>query len=316
MSLDGPLVIALGGNAVVRDGDDGTVATQYVRARSALAEVAELICAGRRVVLTHGNGPIVGAIAMRGDLASPMVPPTPLFIADADSEGGIGLMLQQVLGNLLVERRCERHVATIVTQVIVDRHDPAFADPTKPIGPTFTSPQLAPRAGVSDYRIREVRPGTWQRVVASPLPHEIVEADAIAALVAAGVTPIAAGGGGVPVTADETGHLIGCDAVVDKDWSSAVLAHQLSASLLVILMDADAVYDGWGTPDARRVQRMTSAQALKRSMSAAAGSLRPKLAAAAWFAARGGCTVIGSADDVAGVVSQRTGTVVCDRQSA
>lgn len=307
----GAIVVALGGNAIARAGDDGRVETQYLRAIEALRPVARLIASGARVVLTHGNGPVVGNIVIRGEIARADVEPTPLFIADADSEGGIGLMLQQVLGNQLRELGCDRVPVAVVTQVVVDPDDPAFSAPTKPIGPVYTAEHATELARVRGWSIAEQPGSGWRRVVASPLPLRIIESVAIAALLDAGFVPVAAGGGGVPVV-EHDGMLAGIDAVIDKDRTSALLATDLVASHLVILMEADAVYADWGTPAARPLRRLCAedAEKLARGEGFSAGSIGPKLEAAARFAHGGGVTVICRAEDLDAALAGEAGTMV------
>lgn len=304
------MVVALGGNAIARAGDDGTVATQYRRAEQALTPVADLICNGASVVLTHGNGPVVGAIVLRGELASETVPPTPLFIAGADSEGGIGLMLQQVLGNLLRQRDCPRVVASIVTQVVVDAEDPAFAAPSKPIGPHYSAEEAARLAEERGWTLAPVGGGGWRRVVPSPEPMRVVETPAVGALLASGAIPIACGGGGVPVALAASGDLIGVDAVIDKDLASAVLASALGATTLAILMEADAVYDEFGGPAQRRFDTLTANEAAALAVSADPGGMRPKLTAAARFANSGGTAIICGSTLLAEALQARAGTRV------
>jgi len=279
------LVIALGGNAIARSGDEGTIDAQYRRAEEAMRGVAGLLCSGQHVVLTHGNGPVVGNIVLRGELARGQVPPMPLFIAGADSEGGIGLMLQQTLGNEMRRRGSSRVVASIVTQVVVDAADPAFERPTKPIGSYYSAEDARLFEKQRGWVLAEQPDGRWRRVVASPRPQRVVEVAAVRAALDAGVVPIACGGGGVPVTEQAGGMLAGVDAVIDKDWTSALLAEQLDADLLVILMEADGVYTDWGTPAQRLVRRMTAAkaEALLENGSLAEGSISPKVGAAASF---------------------------------
>lgn len=310
---DGVIVVALGGNAIARAGDDGSVETQYRRAVEALRPVARLIASGARVVLTHGNGPVVGNIVIRGELARADVAPTPLFIADADSEGGIGLMLQQVLGNELRALGCDRVPAAVVTQVVVDAGDPAFAEPTKPIGPVYPAERAAELARSHGWSIAEQPGGGWRRVVASPRPRRIVETAAVAGLLRAGVVPVAAGGGGVPVI-ERDGTLTGVDAVIDKDRTSALLAADLAANRLVILMEADAVYEDWGTPAAHPLRRLsaTDAERLAGSKGFSAGSIGPKLEAAARFARSGGVAVICRAEDLEAALAGDAGTTVAD----
>lgn len=307
------LVIALGGNAIDRAGDNGTIEAQYHRAREAMRSVARLVCGGARVVLTHGNGPVVGNIVLRGELASGQVPPMPLFISGADSEGGIGLMLQQALGNELRRHGCPRSVASIITQVVVDPADPAFAHPSKPIG-NFYSAEDARRFEVErGWQLAEQPDGRWRRVVPSPRPLRVVEVDAVRAALDAGVVPIAAGGGGVPVVQSDDGELTGIDAVIDKDWTSALLAQQLGAHLLVVLMEADGVYREWGTPQAHMLDRLTPAQAreLLDAGALAEGSIEPKVAAAAHFAdSNGARAVLCRTEALDDALAGKAGTVI------
>lgn len=303
------VVVALGGNAIARFDDDGTIASQYRRASEAMSHVADLIGSGVRLALTHGNGPVVGNIMLRGEAARGAIPPTPLFIADADSEGGIGLMLQQTLGNELRARGLTTAVATVVTQTVVDAEDPAFSAPTKPIGPYYDADRALELASETGWSFAEEPGRGWRRVVASPRPMRIVESEAVCALLDAGVIPIAAGGGGVPVT-ETDGVLTGIDAVVDKDWSAAVLARDVGAASLVILMEADAVYDAYATSNERRIEHIGADEAAGLASTLPPGSVGPKLAACAWFAARGGTAVICRAEDVMEALSGRAGTTV------
>lgn len=305
------IVVALGGNAIARAGDDGTLASQYRRANEALAEVAALAASGARVVLTHGNGPVVGAIVLRGELASGEVPPTPLYIAGADSEGGIGLMLQQVLGNHLAMLGSDRTVVTLVTQSVVDALDPAFNSPTKPIGPYYPY-ELAHRLAEERGWVVTEEPGRgWRRVVASPHPLDIVEVAAVSALLDAGCVPIAAGGGGVPVVRDADRTLRGVDCVIDKDWASAVLAERLSAPTLAILMEADALYRHWGSPDQKPISEISAsdATALALSGALAGGGIRPKVLAAAHFVrSTGGTAILCASGSLSTALDGSTGT--------
>jgi carbamate kinase len=305
------LLVALGGNAILRKGDDGSIATQYSRAREALADVAVLAAAGCSIVLTHGNGPVVGNIALRGEIASAEVPPMPLYIADADSEGGIGLLLQQALGNLLRERGCERPVVSVVTQVVVDASDDAFASPSKPIGPLYPEAQALELAAQRGWTMAPQSQGDWRRIVASPQPIRVVETEAISALIAAGVVTIAAGGGGVPVVVTRDGQLEGVDGVIDKDRTSALLATALDLDMLVILQEAEAVYRDWGTPSATAIPDLGAAEAMSLAASDdfAAGSMRPKLEACASFAlATGRDALICASGALAAAVAGRAGT--------
>ncbi len=306
------IVIALGGNAILRRGDDGRILTQIRRADEAMARVAALASAGHELVVTHGNGPIVGNIVLRGESARDTIPPMPLYIADADSEGGIGEMLQMSLHNALLAAGVRRDVVTVVTQVVVDGGDSAFGRPTKPIGPFYDAARLAAiRAVEPDWSFVEIPGSGWRRVVASPTPLRVVEAEPILALVRAGDLVIAAGGGGVPVVEDAGGMLAGIDAVVDKDRASALLAEQVEADLLLILMEADRVYLDWGAPGQRGMGRMTAdeADSLVRSGALDEGSIGPKVAASARFArATGRGAIICRAEDLDAALSGRAGT--------
>lgn len=309
------IVIALGGNAIARHDDVPGIESQIRRANQAMMHVASLVAEGARVVLTHGNGPVVGDILIRGEAAAHIVPAMPLYIADADSEGGIGLLLQQALGNQLRIRGVPVPIATVITQVVVDPGDPAFAHPTKPIGPHVREDEAQRLAEDRGWSIAQ-QGETWRRVVPSPRPRRIIETPAVRALQKAGVVVIAAGGGGVPVIEDADGVLVGVDAVVDKDWASAVLAAEISAEAFVILMEADAVYSGWGTPQQRRIESLTSSQARKllESGELPVGSIGPKVAASAWYAEKtGNDALICRGEDLSAALSGRAGTrIVAD----
>lgn len=304
------IVIALGGNAIARAGDTPGIESQIARANQAMMHVASLVAEGARVVLTHGNGPVVGDILIRGEAACDVVPSMPLYIADADSEGGIGLILQQALGNQLRLRGVPVPIATVVTQVVVDPDDPAFSVPTKPIGPHFSEEEARRLAAERGWTVA-AQGASWRRVVASPHPRRVIETPAVRALQQAGVVVIAAGGGGVPVLEDADGVLAGVDAVVDKDWASAVLAAEISAEAFVILMEADAVYSGWGTPSQLRRDRLTSTEArsLLEAGELPVGSIGPKVAACAWFAEKTGRdALICRGEDLSAALSGRAGT--------
>ena len=308
------LVVALGGNAILRREDDGSIATQYRRAADAMVHVAKLAGAGHLLCVTHGNGPVVGNIVLRNEAARDTITPMPLYIAVADSEGGLGLMLQMSLGNAVDDVPVDREVLTIVTQVVVDRDDPAFQHPSKPIGPYYDAGQLeAVRATEPDWEFVEVPDCGWRRVVPSPRPKRIVEAGPIRRLMELGDIVIAAGGGGVPVIEGPARHLTGIDAVIDKDWASALLAKEVEADLLVILMESDRLYADWGTPDQHGVDRLTADEAdeLVASGQLERGSITPKIAASAWFARETGReAVICRAEDLGPALAGSAGTRV------
>lgn len=285
-------VVALGGNAIIRRGDSGTIEQQTERAREAMRGIADLAEECHVLVLTHGNGPVVGNILLRSEAARELVPPMPLYIAGADSGGGVGYLLQQTLHNELVARGLSRQVVTIVTQTVVLADDPAFADPSKPIGPFMSAEDAQAHAAERGWTVREQPGGGWRRVVPSPLPLEIVESPAIRTLAQTGAIVIAAGGGGVPVTRSHDGQLAGVDAVVDKDWTGALLACALGADTYVVLMESDALYRSWGTPDAHRLAHLTAEEARGLLCAGAldSGTVGPKVASSAYAAETCGCT--------------------------
>lgn len=308
------LVIALGGNALLRRDDDGTIETQYARAEAALGHVARLAADHFDIALTHGNGPVVGNIVLRGEAARSSIPPMPLYIADADSEGGIGLLLQMSLRNVLRLRGIDRAVASLVTQVVVDPADEAFSHPTKPIGPYYDEQRLAAmKQKETSWSFAAASGGSWRRVVPSPTPLRVVEADVVEVLLDAGVIAIAAGGGGVPVSEGPDGRLTGVEAVVDKDWSSAVLALQIAADRLIVLMEADALYRGWGTSARQRIDVLDVAEAQRMlgSGELESGSIAPKVASCAHFASGSGReALICSTECLSEALEGRAGTRV------
>lgn len=307
------LVVALGGNALVRPGEQGTIEQQFDHARDATETLARLVARGHTVALTHGNGPIVGNIVLRGEAARDVIPPMPLFISDADSEGGIGLMLQQVLHNHFVHLGVDRDVISLVTQTVVDSSDPAFDDPRKPIGPFMTETQARERETRDGWTVARFDGRGWRRLVASPDPLRLVESGAITALAEAGAVVIAAGGGGVPVVELPDGTLRGVDAVVDKDLAGALLACALGAQVFAILMESDAVYADWGGPDERRLERLgpDEARALLESDTLERGTIEPKLRAALRAAESCGCrSIICSAEALHDALDGRAGTTI------
>lgn len=294
------IVVALGGNALLKRGEPMTAENQRANIRRAAAALAALISAGHALVITHGNGPQVGLLALQA-AATPHAP-FPLDVLDAESAGMIGYVLQQELGNAVRDRR----FATLLTQVKVDPRDLAFAAPTKPIGPVYdeaTARRLAAERGW------QVAPDNdkWRRVVASPRPLAIMEADVLAFLVERGVVVICAGGGGIPVVERGDGSLAGIEAVVDKDFASALLARQLDADLLLMLTDVDAVYAGWGTPAARRLGHVKASDLAPHDFPV--GSMRPKVEAAIEFTrATGRPAAIGRLEDAMDIVAGMRGT--------
>jgi carbamate kinase len=309
------LVIALGGNAIIPAGQEGTYEQQEAITRATMEQVASLAKDGHQVVMTHGNGPVVGNIVLRNDagMAAHGIPPMPMFVCGADSQGGLGFMLQQSLQNALTLIGLDIPVASVVTQVLVDREDPAFAEPTKPIGPFYDEEQARLLREENGWTVVKDAGRGWRRVVPSPEPREVVEWEAIRTLVQAGVLTIATGGGGVPVARDAAGLLEGVDAVIDKDRASALLGGLIGAEVLIIVTQVDKVCSNFGQPDEKALDRMTDRQA--REMLAEgqfpAGSMGPKIESALTFLAGGGKSVIiTSPDNILAAVAGTRGTTI------
>jgi carbamate kinase len=306
-------VVSLGGNALVRRGDKGTVEEQFEHARACTEQISRLLEQGRCVVVTHGNGPIVGHIVLRNEAARNTVPPMPLYLCDADSEGGIGFVIQQTLYNHLRRLRRVRDVVTIITQVVVDPADPAFDLPTKPIGPFYGEGEARRLEAERGWRLVEDAGRGWRRVVPSPKPRRVVEANVIGRLAREGVIVIGAGGGGVPVVEGPGGDLHGVDAVIDKDLTTAVLAAQLGAGSILCLTDVDRVYLDYGKPAARGLGDVTAAD-LRRYRDQGhfpPGSMGPKIDAALQFLEAGGREFVITSPELAVEASEgRAGTRV------
>lgn len=297
------LVIALGGNALLRRGEPLEHAVQLrniERAAEALAPVADL----HQVVITHGNGPQVGLLSLQAE-AYRGVLPYPLDVLDAESEGMIGYLLEQALGNRLPHRE----MATLLTQVLVRSDDPAFSNPTKPVGPVYPRAEAEQLALTNGWTIAPDGDG-YRRVVASPEPQAIVEMRAIRALLKSNVIVICAGGGGIPVTIDaRTLGLHGAPAVIDKDHASALLAIELKADMLLFLTDVAGVYRTWPAADGEHISLATVDE--MRELTLPSGSMRPKVDAACRFVeATGKQAVIGSLDDAAEMLAGHAGTTI------
>lgn len=296
------VVIALGGNALLRRGEAPDAATQRGHAAEAMAAIAE-VAKKHDVVLTHGNGPQVGLLALQA-AAYTAVPAYPLDVLGAESEGMIGYVLEQELENRLPGRS----VVTVLTQVVVDPDDPAFQQPTKPIGQVYTEAQARELEQQNGWSIAPDNEH-FRRVVASPEPLRIVELSAIRLLVDSGALVVCTGGGGIPVVCDAHDRLHGIEAVIDKDLAGELLARSLGADFLLMLTDVDAVVAGWGTPDARPIRHATVTEL--RALDFAAGSMKPKVDAACRFVERtGGTAAIGSLDDAPAILAGEAGTTI------
>lgn len=287
------VLLSLGGNAIQPGRGAGSIGEQFRVTQRTMAHVADLLEAGARVILTHGNGPIVGNILIRNELARDRIPPVTLDVCGADSQGGIGYMIQQSLQNCLRARRIPRPVATVLTQVVVDPRDPAFQHPTKPIGPFYTEAEAARLTARQGWTMAEDSGRGMRRVVPSPRPLRIVEESVIRSLFEAGHVVVAAGGGGIPVV-EEGGALRGVEAVVDKDLTSVLLALAVRVDTLVNVTAVDQVALDFGRPTMRRLSRLLLADA-RRHLEAGQfpeGSMGPKIRAAIQFLEGGGREVI------------------------
>ena len=307
------VVVALGGNALSPTGGTGSAAEMRAALAGAAGALAELVAAGVGLVLTHGNGPQVGRILLQQEAAAPEVPPMPMDVCGAESQGQIGYLLAQALGNELRARGLTQRVFPLITQVIVHGRDPAFRRPTKPVGPAYDAAAAQKIATASGHVFGEVAPGRWRRLVASPLPVDFVEAEPMRLVAGSGHVLVAAGGGGVPVVLGGPGRYRGVEAVVDKDRTAARLALLVDAEVLAILTEVPQVLLGWGTPDARPVEKLTvtEARALLAAGEFPAGSMGPKVEACCDFVAAGGQrAVIGALEDAVDVVQGRAGTAV------
>ncbi len=287
-------VVALGGNAITRKEEEDTIARQFANTRESLRGIVELIRDGFNLAVTHGNGPQVGNAILRVELARGKAPLLPLGVCVADTEGGMGYMIEQSLQNRLRKEGIRRDVVTIVTQVIVDRNDPSIKEPTKFIGQFYTRQEAKRHAKEKGWVVKEDRPKSWRRVVSSPIPLEIVEKKTIKSLVEKGVIVIAAGGGGVPVCVEKDGSLEGLDAVIDKDRASAVLARDIGAELLLILTEVEKVALNFGTLLQIDLDKLTVEEAKKyqKENHFPPGSMGPKIEAAIQFLESGGKEVI------------------------
>ncbi|MDK2742727.1 MAG: carbamate kinase [Nitrospira sp. BO4] len=306
-------VVAVGGNALIRDKHHESIPDQNREAALTSHHIADMIAAGWNVVITHGTGPQVGFIMRRSELALEEVPPVPMDYADADLQGGIGYMFLKALHNEFQQRRLDRKAVAIITQTLVDRNDPAFADPSKPIGSHMdeqTAQRLARRQG---WIVKEDAGRGWRRVVPSPLPKTIVELAAIKTLAHAGFVVIACGGGGIPVVEDDGGNLNGVEAVIDKDLASSLLARGIGADLLMVSTGVEKVAIDFNKPTQRWLDRMTVAEAklYYADDQFDKGSMGPKIQALIEFIEGGGQTgLITNPENIGRALAGKTGTFI------
>jgi carbamate kinase len=284
-------VVAVGGNSLIKDSKRKSIQDQFDAAKESMHHIADMIEAGWDVVITHGNGPQVGFILRRSELSRHELHEVPLDYCGADSQGAIGYMFERALFTEFQNRGMEKHAAAVVTQTVVDKHDEAFEHPTKPIGSFMSEEEAKNRAEIDGWIVVEDAGRGWRRVVASPKPLDIVEAPAIKALIDAGISVIAVGGGGIPVVTDEGGDkLVGVEAVIDKDFGSSLLATMIGADLFVISTAVEKVYLNFNTPEQKALDKITLAEAKQYIAEGhfAKGSMLPKIEAIIKFLENGG----------------------------
>ena len=304
-------VVAVGGNALIKDKQHKTIPDQYAAAKETMHHITEMIASGWNVVITHGNGPQVGFILRRAELAAHELHTVPLDSCGADTQGAIGYMLQKALHNEFKRRGMANQAATVVTQVLVDKADPAFEHPTKPIG-SFMDEETAKQRMAQGWHVMEDAGRGWRRVVPSPDPKKIIELDAIRTLVENKFTVVAVGGGGIPVVENENGELEGVEAVIDKDFASALLAISMKVDLFLISTAVEKVALNFGKPNQQWLDKMTVAEAEKYLAEGhfKPGSMKPKIEAILRYlkAVPGGKALITDPEHIPAALRGETGT--------
>ncbi len=307
------IVVALGGNAIKRPGDRGTIEEQMDAVSKTCDQLVKMIDEGHKVVLTHGNGPQVGALLIQNEEAREKVPQMPLDVCGAESQAFIGYMIQQTLRNKLKKIGISEDVATVITQVKVNPDDPAFEDPSKPVGPFYTEEQAEKLRREKGYAVRKIEEKRYRRVVPSPEPRGIVEIGAIQKLAEAGVIVIASGGGGVPVVERDDGRLEGVEAVIDKDLAGEILAREIKAEIMLFLTNVQGVAVNYGKPGQKFLDRMTLKEARSYLIQGEfpPGTMGPKIEAATRFLESGGeKAVVSSLEDAYEALNGRAGTTI------
>ena len=307
-------VVAIGGNSLIKDKAHQTIEDQYQAAKETTFHIADMIEQGWDVAIGHGNGPQVGFILRRSEIAHKAegMHEVPLDVCGADSQGAIGYALQQNLQNELYHRGVKKKVVTVITQVLVDKDDPAFKNPTKPIGGFMDEAEAMRRKTEQDWSVVEDAGRGWRRVVASPLPKEIVELETVETLLDRGIVTITVGGGGIPVIDPGDGNYRGIAAVIDKDYASSLLAQKVKAELFVISTAVEKVALNFGKPDQKWIDRMTLAEAkayLAEGIHFAKGSMAPKIQAIIWYLENGGKqALITNPENIGRALKGETGT--------
>jgi len=307
-------VVAIGGNSLIKDKAHSTVEDQYQAAKETTHHIADMIESGWDVAIGHGNGPQVGFILRRSEIAHKVegMHEVPLDVCGADSQGAIGYSLAQTLQNELKQRGIKKGVSTVITQVKVDQNDPAFSSPSKPIGGFMDEAEAKQKEKDLDWSIVEDSGRGWRRVVASPLPEEVVELESVKALIDSGIIVITVGGGGIPVVDNGDGNLVGTAAVIDKDYASSLLARLIGADLLLISTAVEQVALNFGKPDEKWLDKMTLSEAkqyLEEGVHFAKGSMAPKIQAIIWFLENGGKqALITNPENIGRALKGETGT--------
>lgn len=306
-------VIAIGGNSLIKDDKHASVESQYEAAKETCAHIADLIQEGYEVAIGHGNGPQVGFILRRSEIAAREgMHEVPLDVCGADSQGAIGYALQQNLQNILYQRGIRKKVVTVITQTLVDNNDPAFQHPSKPIGGFMTQEEALRRQSEQGWAVVEDAGRGWRRVVPSPLPKEIVELETVETLLERGIVTITVGGGGIPVIDPGDGNYRGIAAVIDKDYASSLLAQALHADIFIISTAVEKVAINYGKPNQQWLDRITLSQAkqyLAEGIHFAKGSMAPKIQAIIWYLENGGQqALITNPENIGRALKCETGT--------
>jgi carbamate kinase len=304
-------IVAVGGNSLIKDSKHQSVQDQYQAAVETMKHIASMIAKGWDVIVTHGNGPQVGFILARSEYSRGIIHEVPLDSCGADTQGAIGYSFQMALDNEFKTRKMNRSVATVVTQVLVDKNDPSFKKPSKPIGQFYGEEEAMKRKEKDGWDIMEDAGRGWRRVVASPIPQEIIEIEAIKALINAGIVVVAVGGGGIPVIRDDSGMLKGVAAVIDKDHASSLLASLIKADLFVISTAVEKAAINFGKPDQKWIDKATVAE-MKKYMDEGhfkPGSMLPKVKAVINYLEKGGKeAIITNPESIALALEGKTGT--------
>ena len=307
------IMIALGGNSLSSKESSGTVSEQFSLTRRTMEYLSEFILKDYNICITHGNGPQVGNELLRMDLTNDVVPPLPLGICVANTQGQIGYMVQQTLQNKLRDLEVDREVVTLVTQVLVDKNDKSIKNPTKFIGARYTKREIDKLAKKLNWIVKEQEPNSWRRIVPSPMPEYIMHGKSIKALVERGTIVIAFGGGGIPVFNNDNGQIEGIDAVIDKDFSAAKMGRIIRAQELWIISDIDYLYSNFGNENARPIKEIVTKelQSLYNQNIFQEGTIKPKIKAALHFLKHhGDKVVITSIDKIKLAIEKKSGTII------